>query len=93
MVVGVGLPLVLQEEAVIIGTVLKSGYFLPNISTAYTNPSNVVTEKRRKKRSFSRWDIYEALSQILEMWGKLLVAASFLICIISVRVLEAKLAY
>lgn len=67
MVVGVGLPLVLQQEAVIIGTVLKSGYMLPNTSTAYTNPSNVVEDQIRKKRSTSRWDVYEAFSQILEV--------------------------
>lgn len=61
---GVGLPLVLHDESVIVGMVLKGGYHLPNNSSDYTNPS-VVYAKR--KRSVTRWDLYEVMAQAAEL--------------------------
>ncbi|KAF5307133.1 hypothetical protein FQR65_LT07117 [Abscondita terminalis] len=65
MVMGVGLPLVVYNNAIIMGLVLKAGYGLPSNSTHYTNPKVVYA----KKRSISRWDVYDALAETFKAYG------------------------
>lgn len=61
---GVGIPVDLEDETVIIGIVLKAMYFLPTNSSYYTSPNILYA---RKKRSMSRWDIYSLLSNAAEL--------------------------
>lgn len=63
MIAGFGIPVHLKIETVIVGTVFKAVYKLPkNITELET----YVTYER-KRRSATRWDIYQLLAQALEM--------------------------
>lgn len=64
MITGVGLPLVLRDEAVIIGIVLKASYHLPYNSSSFTNPT---INYARKQRSISRWHLYQTLAQAADL--------------------------
>lgn len=61
---GVGIPVDLKDETVIIGIVLKALYLLPTNASVYTNPDTVYA---RKRRSISRWDIYGLLSEAADL--------------------------
>ncbi|KAG5861200.1 hypothetical protein JTB14_019035 [Gonioctena quinquepunctata] len=64
---GLGLPIEVQNNAVTIGTVMKAFYLLPTNSSIYTHPSSVIYE--RKKRSTSRWMLYEILERFLARYN------------------------
>lgn len=61
---GVGLPLVLNDESIIVGFVTKAAYHLPYNSTQITNPGITFV---KKKRDISRWDLYGVMAEIAEM--------------------------
>ncbi|XP_064212286.1 uncharacterized protein LOC662568 [Tribolium castaneum] len=65
-IAGFGIPVHLKEETVIVGTVFKATYHVPENVTELKAP--YVTYERRK-RSATRWDIYNLLSQAFEMRG------------------------
>lgn len=58
------MPVDLKDETVAVGHILKASFKLPSNASAYSSPS-VVTY--RKKRSFSRWDLYEILSRAADL--------------------------
>nr|XP_022900460.1 uncharacterized protein LOC111413658 [Onthophagus taurus] len=67
-ILGVGLPIDLDDYAIAIGHILKASFLLPTNATDYTNPGVIYT--RRKKRSMMlRWDVYDILSEIAELKG------------------------
>ncbi|XP_044258572.1 uncharacterized protein LOC123007373 [Tribolium madens] len=65
-IAGFGIPVDLKKETVIVGTVFKATYHVPENVTELKAP--YVTYER-KKRSATRWDIYNVLSQAFEMRG------------------------
>ncbi|XP_023017196.1 uncharacterized protein [Leptinotarsa decemlineata] len=64
---GLGLPFEVKRNAVTLGTVMKAFYLLPTNSSIYTRPSLVIYE--RKKRSTSRWMLYEILERFLARYN------------------------
>lgn len=64
MITGVGLPLVLHDESLIIGMVLKASYHLPYNSSTFTNPT---INYARRQRSISRWNLYQTLAQAADL--------------------------
>lgn len=63
MIVGIGLPTELRDQAITLGVVAKAFYLLPTNSSDYTHPS---IDYARKKRSVSRWIIYELIETFLK---------------------------
>ncbi|CAH0553702.1 unnamed protein product [Brassicogethes aeneus] len=51
MIVGIGLPTELRDQAITLGVVAKAFYLLPTNSSTYTHPS---IDYARRKRSTSR---------------------------------------
>ncbi|KAJ9592947.1 hypothetical protein L9F63_015371, partial [Diploptera punctata] len=56
LIVGFGLPTVMQEQSLTLGTVLKFTYSVPRNATVY---SDAIFGKER--RSVSRWELYSRL--------------------------------
>ncbi|XP_018575983.1 uncharacterized protein LOC108914620 [Anoplophora glabripennis] len=65
---GVGIPLEVNNQAITIGTVMKAFYLLPTNSSSYTSPS---INYERKKRSESRWFLYDVLENYLSRYKSL----------------------
>ncbi|XP_044258932.1 uncharacterized protein LOC123007612 [Tribolium madens] len=63
---GVGIPVDLKPETVIVGMVIKANYRYPTNVTELRQP---FVTFQRKKRGASRWDLYALLTQALEMRG------------------------
>lgn len=60
---GLGIPVDLRTETVIIGSFIKGNYKFPtNVSQL-----NTPTIYSRRKRSLSRWDVYEFMAQAFQM--------------------------
>ncbi|KAF2895994.1 hypothetical protein ILUMI_10180 [Ignelater luminosus] len=66
MVVGIGFPVELRKESVTWGATLKSYYLLPTNSNDILHPS---IDYERKRRSFSRWDIYSAIKNFMDKFN------------------------
>ncbi|KAJ8921343.1 hypothetical protein NQ315_002958 [Exocentrus adspersus] len=65
---GLGIPLEVKQQAITIGTVMKAFYLMPTNSSVYTRPSiNYI----RKKRSGSRWILYDVLESYLSRYKSL----------------------
>ncbi|CAH1974900.1 unnamed protein product [Acanthoscelides obtectus] len=62
---GLGIPLEVKGQAITLGTVMKAFYLLPTNTSVYTRPSIDIA---RRKRSTSRWRVYEALENFLERY-------------------------
>ncbi|KAJ8967293.1 hypothetical protein NQ314_002966 [Rhamnusium bicolor] len=62
---GVGIPLEVKNQAITVGTVMKAFYLMPTNSSVYTRPS---IDYERRKRSTSRWILYEILESYLERY-------------------------
>ncbi|XP_044258573.1 uncharacterized protein LOC123007374 [Tribolium madens] len=67
IITGIGVPLDLQLETVVIGWIIKGYYRLPTNVSDIKPFGNVYYERR--KRSLSRWDIYDLLAQMWQMRG------------------------
>lgn len=63
-IVGIGLPLTIRQESIVIGIVIKASYKLPTNSTDITNPG----VQYLRKRSTSRWNIYKLLNELLTLY-------------------------
>ncbi|KAF7280670.1 hypothetical protein GWI33_005636 [Rhynchophorus ferrugineus] len=63
VIFGIGIPVEVQYQSITLGMVLKAYYQLPNNSSYYTNPT---IDYERKKRSPTRWMIYEMIEKYLE---------------------------
>lgn len=61
---GAGMPVDLQDETVAVGHILKVSYLVPSNASAYTRPS-IVTY--RKRRSITRWNVYEIFSKAADL--------------------------
>jgi hypothetical protein len=57
---GFGLPILVNEQSLTIGTVLKFLYYAPTNSSVYLDP--VFNRERRSVSSTSRWDLYSMLA-------------------------------
>lgn len=67
MVMGIGLPIEVQDNSITMGAVVKSYYELPNNVTQYTNPTiDIERKKRRRRATPSRWDIYNTLQDFIK---------------------------
>nr|CAI5851977.1 unnamed protein product [Callosobruchus analis] len=62
---GLGLPLKVKDQDITIGPVVKAFYLLPTNTSVYTRPSIDIA---RRKRSTSRWRVYEALENFMERY-------------------------
>ncbi|XP_065157090.1 uncharacterized protein [Atheta coriaria] len=70
MVMGIGLPIEVQDNSITMGAVVKSYYELPNNVTQYTNPTiDIERKKRRRRATPSRWDIYNTLQDFIKSFG------------------------
>ncbi|KAJ8938433.1 hypothetical protein NQ318_011872, partial [Aromia moschata] len=58
-----GVPLEIASNTVVVGWAFRASYNLP------TNISQLVIRESRKRRSLSRWDVYEMLEKDSEMRG------------------------
>ncbi|XP_044735421.1 uncharacterized protein LOC123297726 [Chrysoperla carnea] len=68
-ILGIGLPIELQQQSITIGTVGKFTYRVPKNSSIFTQNS-VVTQKRKKRAPpLIRWNIYDILSKAAESLG------------------------
>ncbi|CAH1118850.1 unnamed protein product [Phaedon cochleariae] len=67
VIFGLGLPFEVDRQSVTIGTVIKGFYEVPSNSSVFTEPSNIIYE--RKKRSTSRWTIYTMLEKFFERYN------------------------
>jgi len=56
---GFGLPILVNEQSLTMGTVLKFLYNVPTNSSAYLDP--VFNRERRSDHKTSRWDLYSML--------------------------------
>jgi hypothetical protein len=56
---GFGLPILVNEQSLTMGTVLKFLYNVPTNSSAYLDP--IFNRERRSVPKISRWDIYSML--------------------------------
>lgn len=65
MVVGIGFPVELRKESVTWGATVKSYYLLPTNSNQILYPT---LDIERRKRSFSRWDIYSAIKNFMDKY-------------------------
>ncbi|XP_066142130.1 uncharacterized protein [Euwallacea fornicatus] len=63
VIFGIGIPVNLQSQSITLGMVMKAFYRLPNNSSYYTHPS---IDIYRKKRSPTRWQMYEIFEKYLE---------------------------
>ncbi|KAL1506077.1 hypothetical protein ABEB36_005508 [Hypothenemus hampei] len=63
VIFGIGVPVNVNYASITLGTVLKAFYQLPNNSSYYTRPYAVAT--LRKKRSPTRWKLYEIIEDYL----------------------------
>ncbi|KAJ8938432.1 hypothetical protein NQ318_011871 [Aromia moschata] len=61
-----GVPLEVKHEAITIGTVMKAFYLLPTNSSVYTRPS---IDYERRKRSTTRWVLYDMLEYYLDRYN------------------------
>ncbi|XP_076682217.1 uncharacterized protein LOC143376165 [Andrena cerasifolii] len=64
LIFGLGTPLQLDRESIIIGFFSKIVYEMPSNATDYTAPG--VYYARKKK---SRWDVYKTLEKVAEIYG------------------------
>lgn len=62
---GAGFPVVVRDEAVIIGIVVKASYHLPTNSSVFIHPQI----EYLKKRSIKRWNIYTLIEETLKLYG------------------------
>lgn len=62
-IVGLGIPIEVEEQAVTLGTVIKAFYALPSNTTVITRPS---IDYARSKRSLSRWTFYAKLEKLID---------------------------
>ncbi|RZC39204.1 uncharacterized protein BDFB_009818 [Asbolus verrucosus] len=67
IITGFGIPVDLRLETVIIGSIIKGYYYLPTNVSIFKPFGDVYYERR--KRSLSRWDIYDLLAQVWQMRG------------------------
>ncbi|XP_069694278.1 uncharacterized protein [Periplaneta americana] len=65
LIMGFGLPILVQEQSLTMGTVVKLLYSVPTNSTHYTDPA---FRERRAPRT-SRWDIYSMLEATCDRLG------------------------
>ncbi|KAH1005728.1 hypothetical protein HUJ04_006657 [Dendroctonus ponderosae] len=63
VIFGIGIPVPLQFQSLTLGMVMKAFYLLPTNSTYYTHPT---ISTIRRKRSATRWKIYEIIENYLE---------------------------
>ncbi|XP_066251438.1 uncharacterized protein [Euwallacea similis] len=63
MIFGLGIPVEVNQNSVVMGSAIKAYYLLPDNSSVFTNPS---IDFQRKRRSASRWKIYELIESYLE---------------------------
>lgn len=66
LVVGIGIPMEIQDHSITIGTAAKAYYLLPTNASEYTHPS---IDYARKKRSATRWIIYSLIENFFEKSG------------------------
>ncbi|XP_066141783.1 uncharacterized protein [Euwallacea fornicatus] len=64
MIFGLGIPVEVNLNSVVMGSTIKAYYLLPDNSSVFTNPS--IGDYQRKRRSASRWKIYELIESYLE---------------------------
>nr|CAH7717358.1 unnamed protein product [Callosobruchus chinensis] len=62
---GLGLPLKVKDQDITLGPVIKAFYLLPTNTSVYTRPSIDIA---RRKRSTSRWRVYEAFENFMERY-------------------------
>ncbi|CAH1113418.1 unnamed protein product [Psylliodes chrysocephalus] len=63
---GLGLPIDVERHAITMGTVFKAFYTLPTNASAYLAPNIDYT---RRKRSTSRWLLYESLESLMARYN------------------------
>ncbi|KAJ3666046.1 hypothetical protein Zmor_001502 [Zophobas morio] len=68
IITGFGVPVDLSLETVIIAAIIKGNYVLPS-NVSDLKPFGNVYYQKRKKRTLSRWDIYELLAQLWQQRG------------------------
>lgn len=61
MIVGLGLPIEVEDHSITVGTVVKAYYLLPTNSSNFISPS---IDYARKKRAPTRWIIYDFIEKI-----------------------------
>lgn len=79
VIVGFGIPVVLHDSSVTLGTVLKAAYTTPSNVSFFTehNPYVKITHSRRSIgkpvwEGYNRWDLYKWFTQTADRWDTLL---------------------
>ncbi|XP_011499299.1 PREDICTED: uncharacterized protein LOC105363329 [Ceratosolen solmsi marchali] len=67
LIFGIGTPLQLERESVIVGAFTKLIYALPSNASELTEPG--VVYGREEPPRTSRWSLYERLAKLLELYG------------------------
>lgn len=66
LIVGLGLPIEVEDHSITVGTVVKAYYLLPTNSNDFIRPS---IDYARKKRSPTRWLIYDFIKNFFDKNG------------------------
>ncbi|XP_031776741.1 uncharacterized protein LOC116415748 [Nasonia vitripennis] len=72
LILGLGTPLQLERESVIVGAFTKAIYTLPNNASIYTEPGVHYGREgdiRKINSTRSRWSLYKTVSQLAELYG------------------------